>query len=440
MSYTFVGSDTPPVIAHGASLGHVYYAWVMPHTASVARAKTRVMVKGESSRTSAPDYTKTYYTDYTPEGKTSGGKVTSGSFHLLRANVIRRVALPIEYVADYNLAGGLQFNVKADGRDLEGMKGDLRFSNTLSDGTPNPNPYHIDQSGIYSGDEILGRYHENANPSRRHLQADIEIAFKAGKYFIPEADHWWGVYPAQSQQWVGYPSEQFNRRDCFQLGYGEGRYFHALSDIAYGHYDPPGKSTRDDADAVVYAIMFKPATDLNPEIKSDWFWDEVTKTYEPRTYEPLTDNSLKCAYRFTRVGGFNSWQRSQRPDHQIRIDVVYLGDADFSEEGKTELQTISSQSWWDSSTSSRLAKGLSYMHTRVIPTSLFVQYDVAPSTIRVLDISNLVSYWSVSLHAAPSNYKFWSIRSSSYNMQGSVYSSPHALGSVRLFKRDPDIP
>lgn len=102
----------------------------------------------------------------------------------------------------------------------------------------------------------------------------------------------------------------------------------------------------DDAtsNAVFYAIRFKGGKDNCYGQDAYWKYNPATNRSEPTYYPPALDNALKCAYRFTRVGGATSWSQANNENltNQLIIDVVYLGE----ESAQIELATISDESWW----------------------------------------------------------------------------------------------
>lgn len=73
-------------------------------------------------------------------------------------------------------------------------------------------------------------------------------------------------------------------------------------------------------------------------------YDITTNTNRSYTYSSAPDNSMKCAFRFRRVGGRESWQQDKNRNltNQLVIDVVYLGE----EVTPTDLSTVSDESWW----------------------------------------------------------------------------------------------
>lgn len=358
MYYTFASGEEPGTIAHNQTTGKTYYVWVISHTTQpTAAADVRVMLKGESSRPETvtyKDYTNTWFTDYTTKAGTQG-KVTQGKVHPLTAKASHRVALPIEYVTEYNLAGGegLTATVAAGattgylnspqigGIQPAGVTGPLRFATS----------HDNDQSGYYNWYKIAGRHHADYNPDTRNLQAEVDATFGADKYYMPTIEQWWGVYPAvwpwgiMRRPWQA-TNEELNTTEWAGIGLGGDILRQTYeSDYSRGFTSPYG-SNDDENNAVFYAIRFQSRTRSCTPITHKWGYDATTGEQKPYIYPSAPDNSMKCAYRFTRVGGRASWEAygstAINLTNQFIVDVVYLGE----EATPTELATISDELWW----------------------------------------------------------------------------------------------
>lgn len=314
----------------------------MPHRLQPATAEVRVMLKGESSRPEAStykDYIKTYFTDYAPKSTGMQGRVTQGRVHKLTARATKRVTLPIEYVTEYNLAGGdgLTYTVKdfISRPQPPGAEGALRFANS----------HNNDQSGYYNWYKVAGHYDSLLNPGTTNLSnatlvdTDGASITLRDKYFIPARDQWWGIWPAipvNHRDWVG-AKEILDYDEIMAVGSG-GDILRQLysSDYSQSLISPRGGNSPTD-NAVFYAIPFK-AKASNCTPMSNYL---DGKHY---LYFPAIDNSLKCAYRFTRVGGASSWgtYTNQNMTNRLIIDVVYLGEEDTP----TGLSPVSDEAWW----------------------------------------------------------------------------------------------
>lgn len=353
MVYTFAPGHAPSTIPHNSSADKTYYAWVMPHSASTKTTHTQVFLHGTSSKYASnptKDYTKTYFTDYRPSTSGTKGRPSQGKIHLLKANATHRITIPIEHVTEYNLAGGgLVQNFTINGtpnQQSEGIKGDLRFSNVLSDGvSPNPNPHRNDQSGYYNIYELMGVSHKynNPGPTPRNVTAAINAKWP-NTYFVPEGDHWWGVWGVRNaQSWSNAP-EVSNVYEYFQLGYNEQSYWFAQSD--YSASVPVNDATDN---AVFYAIRFKATNDYQVR-QNNWFYDLSTGSPVPRIYDPLRGNVFRCAFRYTRVGGRTSWDTNHSLTNHLIIDVVHLGN----DPNVTSVGDISNPAWWSNQPSGKI--------------------------------------------------------------------------------------
>lgn len=425
MTYTFASShDAPGTIAHNGNADKTYYAWVMPYTTQPTTVRTRVLLKGTSSRSETPtykDYTKTYYTDYTTVGKASGGKPVNGKVYTLRANATRRLALPIEYASEYNLAGGngWTYTLSNISPQPDGVQGPLRFSNRTSANTVNSTPHDNDQSGYYNWYRLTGEYHGTSNNPLKNLQAsDVRLIDTDGiernlvdNYFVPELDHWWGVFPRKTTNWSDLNHPQVEN---FQLGYDEQLYF-----VAQSEYLPGTSSNNDSQDAFIYAIRFAAYSGAE---ESESFHGSGA-----RTYQPLLDNSLRCAYRYTRVGGLSAWAHSnnQNLTSQMKIDVVYLGE----EATPTSLSDIKESSWWSSRSSQIIS--------RTFPVPGSVENSSANPAGSLSFRGFFTSYWSESAESQSSGLQVYLHCWDMYGRHGATKSVGFP---VRLFRRNPEQP
>lgn len=415
MSYSFAPGHEPGAIAHKATSSKTYYAWVMPNRVQPEKTVTSVTVKGKSSRPDEPgfvDYTKTWLTDY----KVKASKLISGRVHELKANVTERIVLPIQSVADYNLAGGegLTYSPLHNVVDPqpEGVLGPLRFATSHAN----------DQSGYYNPDKIIGRYDVNYNPQTKNLQEEIKRTFK-GEYFIPASPHWWGVFPyhihrnSYSLDRFGYsrPVREF-------VGYGADL---SLLECYASQYAGAYSEDQETKDSYLYAIRFmKPSRTLIPR------GVDVTYTTDASVHVPYLlapDDSKKCAFRYTRVGGQFHW-RSPLPELYLHtkliIDVVYLGE----ESSPTQVSQISNPEWWRQKES----QGLVISKVFSTPGAVSLYYN---NTYYGREgLGGVAGYYSSSMNAAPNSLDIFA--HSAFSI-GKGYTENAAVGrSVRLFKRD----
>lgn len=431
MEYEFASDQPLEAIAYNR-LGKTYYAWVMSNFPEPARASTRVMIEGESSRPETAtykDYTNTYFTDYTP-ATGSQGKVEKGKIHTLTAYATRRLGIPIEYVAEYNLAGGVSFTdmtINGVSQQPRGIKGNLRFSNVLPNGSLSPSPHSNDLSGYYNWYEVSGTHDNDQNPSSRNLKTMVDNTFGSDKYFIPEIDHWWGVYPAPnvaSRAWTA-TSQSLDQNELMCVGYGEDTLrLSYTSDYSKAFTSPSdGNETTDDA--ILYAIRFKARkSNLTP---MSHYWDFVNGEH---SYPSALDNSMKCAYRYRRKRGSNAWINSNNTNinNRLTIDVVYLGQEE--EEHETDIDAISNEGWW----STKQAEGK--VISRIFPaTGYTVKYTGATSRTFTMR-GGWSGHWSAS---QSSSADAWYVRTNSSEVHGFNAWSFNLVLPVRLFKCTPDV-
>lgn len=350
----------------------------MPHeTVPTGAARVRVMLKGTSSRPETPtykDYTNAWFTDYTTSGKATQGKVIQGRVHPLTAKATHRVVLPIEYVTDYNLAGGegLTYTIRSTtnptlmqdegllpalgGVQPPGVTGGLRFGNSHSN----------DQSGYYNSYKILGLYHATYNPQTKNLQKEVDNTFGAGNYFIPTQEQWWGVFESNEYRFFRDQGKSPNQTEIMAVGLDGNILRQAyLSDYSEGFTSPQGGDDETDS-AVFYAIRFKARDNNSSPVNYASAYDAMIGSRKDYTYPSAPDNSFKCAYRFTRVGGNASWNKGDNRNltNQLVIDVVYLGE----EALPTSLDAISDARWWDAK------KSQGAIFTKTFPACGFIRW------------------------------------------------------------------
>lgn len=363
MEYFFSSTTTPSTaLTTGQMLDKVYYAWVMPVSPAPTMASTKVILRGEAPNSPHTDYTKAYYTSYTPNS-VSGGKVVHGKVHPLTARATANVVLPIQLITDYNLAGGPSYGITQmpsatqwpNGQVPEGTKGVLRFSNIASNGTPNPDPHDNMASGYYNwfmvqpNDAMRYSAHFNPNSVNLHnmqlLDEDGQTIRLGDKYYAPHIDNLWGVFASYpypqgyTKRWYDPARGDYDRQEIMSVGQGSGP--GALSQYYRSWYRGGGALNPGPYDYasehVIYAIRFEKRKTCEP------------KTYDfpkegIRTYTSAPNDMLKCAYRFLRVGRWenNNKEISQWKRRRIQIDVVYLGE----ETTPTPLSSVANEGWW----------------------------------------------------------------------------------------------
>lgn len=348
--YTFAGGHEPSAIAHNSLAGKTYYAWVIPHEEQPTTSEVRVMLKGASSRPETAtykDYTKTYFTDYAPKATGAQGKVSHGRVHRLTAKATDRLVLPIEYVTEYNLAGGdgltatitlpNQFNPDLTIQP-DGTQGALRFASSHSN----------DQSGYYNWYKRAGVHDATYNPNTLDLSAatlidtDGSSVALNSKYFVPTQEDWWGVFPSFFPVSM---DDDYNptpiRHENLALRVGD----NLVRQSFLGKVRPYESVERNESGDIVmsasYAIRFTDRKCSYPEPNPE-FRDQIS-------YPSASGDVLKCAYRYRRIGSrqywayADSWTNNTNMTNHYVIDVVYLGEEDTP----SSLDTISDEIWWE---------------------------------------------------------------------------------------------
>lgn len=299
MYYTFATGHNPSPIASNALADKVYYAWVIPHAWTSGATEVRVALKGSSSRpetSSYKDYTKVWFTDYTPKATGAQGKVTHGKVHSLTARVTSRVGLPLEYVAEYNLAGG--YGLTYTSPQAPGTQGPLRFASS----------HDNNQSGYYNMYRTIGRQDATYNPTGLSLHtaqlidtngASIQLG---SKYVVPTE---------QQLQYLMMPRHWEDRESLSSAHFASGD----------GLFNWPVFSQVSDYDSDNHRV-----TAIRYASRVGGCWSGVQ------------DNSFRSAYRYTIVGG-----RTISMTWHLLIEAVHLGE----EAVPTDLATVSEASWWD---------------------------------------------------------------------------------------------
>lgn len=416
--YTFV--DKPSRVAHGGLTNKIYYAWVMPHATQPAVPEVKVMLKGKSSRQPSTDYqnyTDAWFTDYTLK---SAGKVDNGKVYTLSAKATRHLNLPVQYVTDYNIKGGGVLATIYDQASTTHV-GSLDFATSHSN----------DDSGYYNGYKVTGEYHSSANPNRLSLPATIQEKW-GDEYIIPRIEQWWGIFPSSM------PRYEYQNRPSIH-GYGIPnspiKYGQDSEPVAVGSKDNLRRNlysseysqayvTNNDTDnAVIYAIRFQARDTKCDDYDISTDYEPVSKTYPSHLYPVARDNSMKCAYRYTRVGGKLDldWKKEGRPeklDNRMVIDVVYLGE----EANPTSLKTISDPQWWKN----KQEKGLVFTKTFPFPG---MQFRSASAR------SQWGYYWSA--NRADQRYQLYTVEASSGVYGGGLRQADWYSISLRLFHNNP---
>lgn len=434
ISYSFANNQAPGAIANKQTASKTYYAWVMPHTTQPNAVSTHVMMTGETNRISSKPL-EIWATDY----KVKLSKLEQGKVYALRANVTTgRPLLPIDYVTDYNLAGGEEWTYTTTNINPQpaGVLGSLRFATS----------HNNDQSGYYNWYHVVGRNESTHNPNGLRLLDAVDAKWGKDKYVVPVADQWWGVHPSRFFYRFNTDTVTLNVDEVMAFGSDDNLLRQSYkSDYSQGFSDNMATS-----DAVVYAIRFKERQVADP-VRFSADYDPIAKAGKVYTYPSSPDSFFKCAYRYTRVEGHDAWLLSRpsviHPNPSLVnanltshfvIDVVYLGE----EAVPTTLNQISNPQWWDD----KKAKGL--VISKTLPTAGVLKLDGQnfDQAGTLIDRGGWNSYWSSSQRrvllggayiwtpsvsqAAIHGYSEWPTQ------KHSTFGFPYCL-PVRLFYKDP---
>lgn len=437
ISYRFAHNQAPGAIANKQTASKTYYAWVMPHTVQPTTVSTHVTMMGETSRISSKPL-EIFSTDY----KVKTSRLAQGKIYTLRANVTTgRPLLPIDYVTDYNLAGGEGWTYTTTNMNPQpdGVLGPLRFAAS----------HRNDQSGYYNWYQLVGRKHNVHNPNGENLQEAIDATLGMNKYVVPTSDQWWGIYPSRPYYYFSTDTVTLNVDDVMALGSNN----NLLRQSYKSDYSKGFSEDYANKDAIVYAIRFKKRQIQEPvTFASDYDPASNTKTFH--AYSSSPDDFLKCAYRYTRVGGRDDWNLARpaifHPNpslvnanltNRLVVDVVYLGE----EATPTSLNQISNAQWWND----KKAKGL--VISRTFPAAGVVKTEL-PESAKIgtlVDRGGWSTYWSSSMRDLQSGrmVRSWTVDvnlDAVYGQFGWIverynpwsWAVPSSL-PVRLFYKDP---
>ncbi|MEY8686080.1 fimbrial protein [Bacteroides sp. AN502(2024)] len=229
-----------------------------------------------------------------------------------KVNVEQIWKLPLEYVAEYNLAGGFQYYGSSFNSSFPAgaTPTTAQTDNVLRWATSHAN----DQSGYYNWYVLKGITEGTYNPSGKNLFDDSFFTTGAGKgYHLPSRWELAGVFSYDGQI-------RFNT-SAFIPPINEAIEFGGIKKTYLNAYNCMGTN-------VCYCLRFQPGTG-NPSggfLLSD--------------FPKATDNSMLCAYRYTREGTFAN---DNNLTAQLKVDCVYLGEAGAS----ISVSDISNDTWWN---------------------------------------------------------------------------------------------
>ncbi len=244
--------------------------------------------------------------------------INNGSFKLKAGNAemvirVKLWKLPLEYVAEYNLAGGFTYGSSFNySYPAHATPTAAQTDNALRWATSHAN----DQSGYYNWYVLRpGRYPQS-------LFNDSFFTTGAGKgYHLPSRWEWTSVFSYNGAQY-GSPTRYAAHEACE---------FGGIKKTFGAEYISTGNG-------VCYALRFKRATDSS-----------IHDGSSISDFPLASDNRMCCAYRYTRVGTFAN---DNNLDSHLKVDCVYLGVAGAS----TPFSTISNDAWWNARASETVTR------------------------------------------------------------------------------------
>ena len=192
--------------------------------------------------------------------------LNAGSFKLKAGNAemaiyVKLGKFPLEYVAEFNLAGGSDYGTKPNNVPATGAQSEsaLRFANS----------HNNDQSGYYNWYVCTGTHDATYNPSTKKLLDDPFFTTGAGKgYHLPSKAEWGGVFSMVTYGSPVGPTSSLPEA----VGFG------SIKKTFGCRYYSSGNGTS-------YALRFGGYTS---QLESG--------------FPAAADNSMLCAYRYKRVG------------------------------------------------------------------------------------------------------------------------------------------
>lgn len=243
--------------------------------------------------------------EITSNGKSylSGNRYTVEVF----GNLWETLKLPLEYAAEYNLAGGPNLSYQLTPPD-PGTTNDLRWATN----------HDNNESGYYNLYVVMGTQEATHNPNHEKLfEQNINGTPLSADYHLPSAEEWVGIFSSQppgAGLYTGYASfgESVNH-----TGINEAIEIKGDKKTYVSDYYSTGNG-------IGYALRFKAGT--------------AEAANQPLSQFPLAENDrLLCAYRYQRIGEFVQGGLNSR----LVVSCVWLGI------GTSEtITTISDEAWW----------------------------------------------------------------------------------------------
>ena len=243
---------------------------------------------------------------------------------MTKVNVQQIGKMPLEYMAEWNLAGGAQYGSIPTNVTPTAAQTDAAFRWATN--------HDNDQSGYYNWYVCTGTFDATYNPATKNLFNDAFFTTGAGKgYHLPSRWEWRAIFCHTG--WI-----QFNNTPVDVVNINEPNEWGGMKNTYANDFYCTGGSSR-----ICYALRYKQAT-------ADPY--DVSVTEFPRA----TDNVAACAFRYELI--------ITPPSiiSQLKVQCVYVGDQDPLPDLKT---VIAQESWWNSQPAGKVI-------TRILPAPGYI--------------------------------------------------------------------
>lgn len=295
-----------------------------------------------------------------------------------KVNVVQ-FSTPLEYVAEFNLAGGSQYGtIPHSGIPVTTAQtdNDLRWAIN----------HDNNQSGFYNAYVLNGQADATINPTGKNIFDDpfFSLGNPGYGYHLPSRQEWIGVF---SRNNVNFNSSG-NHIDSQAH---EACQFGDVKKTFDSEYSSPGNG-------ICYALRFKQATGTPNDGSS------------VSDFPLATDNKMCCAFRYDKIGRGGS-------SFYIKVSCVYLGEAGAS----MTIGTFANETWWVSHSAETTI--------RFFPVTGFMFDAPCAGTKGVSQYGKAGGYWSTQLGHVNAYYAEINSQSVGLNNIGPMsYGFP-----VRLF-------
>lgn len=261
-----------------------------------------------------------------------------------RIDVILLGKLPLEYAAQYNLAGGYRYGSSfnralngdpwAGGQPVSLAPTSAQTDMYLRWATSHAN----DQSGYYNGFVCTGKYNNTYNPDTKNIMNDAFFTTGAGKdYHIPSYYELMSAFSYWTHARYGEACDFQDAPEAVKVG-------ETLQTYSSDFYST--------GNGICYALRFKKGTQ---------------HTSDEPTVPLAATSSMACAYRYKRIGAMTTYLNTT---DLLEIQCVYVGNQSPLPDLKTK---IAQESWWSAQPSGTVV-------TRTFPAAGYIT-EAKPSAV-----------------------------------------------------------